>query len=184
MSKLIWHITMSVDGFIAGPNGAMDWMFAFIGPNPAADAIVRSIGAVLAGRRSYDLGRRHASDKKNPGIYGGAWTGPVFVLTHKPPTDEQDATITFLSDGIREAVATARQAAAGKSVLIIGANVAQQCLELGLVDEILVHLVPLLLGDGIRLFGQPGARPIQLQAQDYSQAGQVANLHFRVPTAA
>jgi dihydrofolate reductase len=184
MSKVIWHVTMSVDGFIAGPNGAMDCMFACVGPNPAANAVVQSIGAVLAGRRSYELGRRAARDNKNRGTLGGAWNGPVFVLTHRPPADELDATIAFLSHGACDAVATARRAAQGKNVLVIGANAARQCLEQALVDEIVIDLVPLLLGDGVRLFGQPGGHPIQLQPQDFSQAGPVANLHFGVPLAA
>jgi dihydrofolate reductase len=83
-------------------------------------------------------------------VYGGAWTGPQFVLTHRPPGREEDPTVTFLSGDIRIAVTRARTAANGKNVVLIGASVARQCIDAGLVDEILVHLVPLLLGDGVR----------------------------------
>ncbi len=104
----------------------------------------------------------------------------MFVLTHEAPDDEEDPTITFLSGDVRKAVATALEAARGKNVLVIGANVARQCIEEGLVDEILVHLAPLLLGDGVRLFDRPGAAPVDLETTSVTQAGQLANLRFRV----
>lgn len=92
----------------------------------------------------------------------------------------RNPTITFLAGDVRGAVARALEAAAGKNVVIIGANVAQQCIDEGLVDEILAHLAPLLLGDGVRLFGRPGSPPIDLEATSVTQSGQVTNLRFRV----
>lgn len=177
---VLWHVTMSLDGYIAGPGDAMDWVFRHAGPNPEVDATIPTIGAVLAGARTHGVGRRPALPEEAQGVYGGAWSGPVFVLTHHPPDDEHDPHLTFLSGDIVAAVRTARDAAEGRSLLVLGADVARQCLAAGLVDEILVHLVPILLGDGVRLFGGPGAAPVALVTLSVSQAGQVANLRFRV----
>ncbi len=143
MGKVLWHVTMSLDGFIAGPGDAMDWMFPYVVPNPVVDEIIKTTGSVLAGRRSYNVGARKGQRAEFRKVYGGAWTGPQFVLTHEAPDAPEDPTITFLSGDIRKAVATALQAAEGKDVVVIGANVAQQCIDEGLVDEILVHLAPL-----------------------------------------
>ncbi len=179
MGKVLWHVTMSLDGFIAGPGDAMDWVFRYAGPNPAVDEAIKTTGAVLAGRRSYDVGRRKGQRVEARKIYGGAWTGPVFVLTHQAPERPEDPTITFLSGDIRRAVSIALGAAEGRNVLVIGANVAQQCINNGLIDEILVHLAPLLLGDGVRLFGRPGL-PVDLETTSVTQSGQLTNLRFRV----
>lgn len=183
MAKVLWHVTMSLDGFIAGPGDSMDWIFRpqHRSPNPEAAEIVQSIGSILAGRRvGYDLGRTTDLPPPARKPYGGAWTGPMFVLTHHPPEDPDDPSITFLTCSVREAVDTAAKAAGDKKVVIFGANLAQQCLAEGLVDEIFIHLVPVLLGDGVRLFGHPGASPVDLEAASVTQAGQVTNLGFRV----
>jgi hypothetical protein len=82
MSKLTWHVTMSLDGFIAGPDDSVDWAFGHSGePNPVADAVRTSTGAILAGRRRHDVATRRYDGVA--GICGGAWSGPVFVLTHR-----------------------------------------------------------------------------------------------------
>ncbi len=180
MRKVLWHVTMSLDGFIAGPGDAMDWMFRYVVPNPVVDEIIQTTGSVLAGRRSYDVGARKGQRAEFRKVYGGAWTGPQFVLTHETPDAPEDPMITFLSGDIRKAVATALQAAEGRDVVVIGANVAQQCIDEGLVDEILVHLAPLLLGDGVRLFCRPGGAPIDLETTQVTQSGQLTNLRFRV----
>ncbi|MGB0096227.1 MAG: hypothetical protein WBP81_27275 [Solirubrobacteraceae bacterium] len=114
------------------------------------------------------------------GIYGERWTGPLFVLTHRIPDGSEDPEITFLSDGIENAVAAARAGVQRKSVGIFGANVARQCIEHGLLDDIIVHLVPTLLGDGVRFYDAPGVGPIALELTIASEAGQVTDLHFRV----
>lgn len=186
VAEVLWHVAMSLDGFIAGPGDSMDWMFRpqYRGPNPEVAEIIDGIGAILAGRRTgYDIGRAGAADLP-PGAqkpYGGAWTGPVFVLTHHPPEQPDDPSLTFLTCDVREAVATAAEAAAPTKVVIFGAELARQCLEAGLVDEIVIHLLPTLLGDGIRLFGRPGEPSVDLEATSVTRAGQVTNLRFRVP---
>jgi dihydrofolate reductase len=180
MGKVLWTVTMSLDGFIAGPDDAMDWVFRYVGPNSAVDEVIQTTGAVLAGRRSYDVGRRPGQRPEVRKVEGGAWSGPEFVVTHEAPDDEEDSTITFLSGDIGDAVATALEAAQGKDVMVIGANIAQQCIDEGLVDEILICMAPLLLGDGVRLFGRPGASPVDLEPTSVTQAGQLTNLRFRV----
>ena len=102
----------------------------------------------------------------------------MFVLTHEPP-DPPDPAVTFLTGDIGEAVATARNAAGGKNLEILGADVAGQCLRRGLVDEILVYVLPVLLGDGIR-FSSPGLARIDLEPLSSTRSGAVTILRFRV----
>ena len=175
--KVIWSVTMSLDGFIAGSNDEMDWVFQYTDPNPLVEEVIRTTGAVLAGRNSYDVGKR-AKRAELREVFGGGWSGPQFVLTHKAA--EADPANTFLSGDIRKAVSIALEAAKGKNVNIIGADVARQCMDAGLVDEIIVFLAPILLGDGIRLFSRSGAAPIDLETIGVTQSGQVTNLRFRV----
>ena len=160
MSEVIWHVTMSLDGFIAGPGHAMEWAFEHGGPNPVGEAVMNSTGAILGGRGWYDAATPRYDGVA--GIYGGRWSGPVFVLTHRPLEDEK---VTPLAGDVGDAVETARDAAGGKNVEVFGANVADQCLAAGLIDEIVVHLAPVLLGDGVRLYGRPGAPTIRLDGE-------------------
>lgn len=179
MTNVVWGGTMSLDGFIAGPEDDMDWVFEYDGPNPAVDEMIQTTGAILAGRRSYDVGERDTG-KPSGEAFGGAWTGPEFVLTHRPPPSLERSDKTFLSGDIREAVATARAAAGERNLLIIGANVARQCLEHGLIDEVLVLIAPTLLGAGVRLYEAAGGRRIHLEPIEAAHVGQVTNLRFRV----
>lgn len=173
----IWHVTMSIDGFIAGPGDAMEWMAGYEGTNPEVDELVASIGAILAGRGSYDAGAKQS----NPAFqkpYGGAWSGPIFVLTHRP-TKSRDPDVIFFSADISRAVATAQKAARDKNVAIFGADVARQAVEKGLIDELFVHIAPVLLGDGTRLYAHPAATRVKLQPISVSQPSDVTNLRFR-----
>lgn len=174
MARVLWHVTMSLDGFIAGPGGRMDWMLGFGEQNDEVDELIPQIGAVLAGRHTYDVGARQSrAEFQKP--YGGAFNGPVFVLTHHAP---QDGSVTFLSGDIRKAVETAAAAAGGKYVVLFGADVARQCIEAGLVDDVLIHVVPVLLGDGVKLFSRKGADEVHLELIDVSRAVQVLNVRF------
>jgi dihydrofolate reductase len=176
---LLWHVTMSLDGFIAGPDNAMDWVFEYAEPNPAVDEVIGTTGAILAGRRTYDVGRRDVG-KPSGEAFGGAWTGPQFVLTHAVPDGFDDPSVTFLGGDITNAVNRALTAAGGRNVLVLGANVAKQCIEAGLLDEVLVHVAPVLLGDGVRLFGGPGFGRVDLEPISVERVGRLANLRFRV----
>jgi dihydrofolate reductase len=174
--------TMSLDGYMAGPEHEMDWVFEYAGDaSPElVQELIDTTGAILAGRGSYNVGR-NSTRRETSGPFGGRWTGPQFVLTHDPPDDEEDESITFLSGDIRDAVATAREAAGGeKNVLIFGSNVANQALDAGLVDEYLILLLPVILGDGIPLFPR-GRERVDLAPIDISRSGQVVNLRYGVP---
>jgi dihydrofolate reductase len=177
MSKVVWHITMSVDGYIAGPGDDMGWMGDYELESPVGEEVIDNTGAILAGRRWHDLAIERWEGRH--GIYGGHWTGPVFVITHEPPAEPPDPEITFVSDGIDQAIAAAREAAAGRDVGILGANTAQQAVAGGLLDELVIHLVPLLLGGGIRLFG-PGLEPVRLERLSAGLSGDATDLRFRV----
>ena len=162
---------MSLDGFIAGPDDAMGWIFEHLGGELFPE-VERATGAMLVGRRTHDVAQRMAPADHE---YDG---GPVFVLTHRPPAEPVPG-VTFLTGDLADAVATARAAAGGKNVEVLGADLASQCLREGLVDEVLVYVVPVLLGDGVR-FSTPDLGRIDLEPIGNQQAGDVTMLRFRV----
>src|SRR5262245_11113775 len=181
---------MSLDGFIAGRDDAMDWVVAQwsdggestrdieVQRSAVADEVLRRAGAILGGRRWYDVAVREFDGYE--GIYGGQWSGPVFVLTHRPPGADHHPAITFLTGDLTDALATAAGAAAGKDVIVFGANLAAQCLRAGLLDEIVIHLVPVLLGGGVRLIDTPDLAPVALERTLVATSGQITDLRFAV----
>jgi dihydrofolate reductase len=178
MAAVVWHVTMSVDGFIAGPDDAMDWVFDYFSEasNETVGEVIETTGAIVMGRHTYEV-----EDRYRQGIYGGAWTGPYYVLSHEPPGVVPEwMTGTFIDEDIGSAVARATRAAAGKNVGILGANLAKQCLERGLLDEIIIHLAPVLLGDGVRLFAVPGGELVRLEPTQVKRTGPLTDLRFRV----
>ena len=177
MSNVIWHITVSLDGFIAGPADAMDWVFDYWdSASDTADDVIKSTGSIIMGRGTYEV-----EDRNRPGIYGGAWTGPYFVLTHERPEVIPDwMTGEFIDEPIENAMARAKTAAEGRNVVILGATLARDCMERGLLDEIVVHLAPVLLGDGVRLFSVAGGRKVRLEPSAVARSGRITDLRFRV----
>jgi dihydrofolate reductase len=177
MGKVIWHTMMSVDGFIAGPDDDMGWVFeADGGSGDTVDEIVRSIGALLVGRRTQDV-----EDRLQPGFYGGAYSGPFFVLRHDLPAEPplvKGVTGEFLNVGIDEAVRIAKAVAAGGDVVVLGANIARQCVEAGVLDEIIVHVAPVLVGDGVRLFERVGREPVRLEFISSADEGEMTVLRY------
>ena len=171
LGKVVVNRAMSVDGFIAGPDHAMSWIMEYL-KDDLFPEVMAATGAMLVGRGTHEVAKRMSPE--NTGYDGG----PVFVLTHRPP-DEPEGGVTFLSGDLTEAVSTARAAAGGKDLEILGANLASQCLRLGLVDEVLVYVVPVLLGDGVR-FSTSGLGRIDLEPFSNTQAGLVTMLRFRV----
>jgi dihydrofolate reductase len=201
MSKIILDITMSLDGFIAGPNDGpgsplgeggerlFAWYYSgdtdFDMPSgemtfkvsPASAEVlqeVHEIGAIVTGRRTFDIanawGGRHPADV------------PVFVVTHTVPQEwvYEGSPFTFVTDGVESALEQAKQAAGAKDVGVGAASIAQQCIEAGLLNEIQIHLVPVLLNDGVRLFDHPGAEPIDLESMRVVETPGVTHLRFRV----
>ena len=157
----------------------MGWVFDVDGgPGQTVEEVVRSMGALLVGRRTQDV-----EDRLQPGFYGGAYRGPFFVLRHDPPAQPpvvKGVTGQFIDLGIEEAVALAKDAADGANVVVFGASIARQCLEAGLLDEIIVHDAPVLVGAGVRLYESAGAAPIRLDPISSHEEGETTVLRFAV----
>jgi len=147
---------------------------------PSADNLrdtIKDAGALLAGRRVFDFAR--------------GWDGshpldvPVFVVSHSVPAGwpRPDVPFTFVTTGVADAVAAASAAAGDKVVAVAGANVAQQCLNLGLLDEVHVDLVPVLLGRGIRFFDHLEDAPVMLDDPSVVEGRRVTHLRYRVSAA-
>ena len=113
--------------------------------------------------------------------YGGAWTGPIFVLTHPPEDARQAEGITVLSCPVEEAVQIALDAAGGKNVEVFSPTIGSQLLNKGLIDEIDLHIAPILLGEGIRLYDKPGGEPIRLHRVGGDPVS-VVNVRYRPAT--
>ena len=124
-----------------------------------ADRLLANTGALLVGNNTFGGDDPNRGTDKE-GAFGGRYHGPVVVLTHRPPADPP-AGITFCGD-LASAVAKAKEAAGDKYVNVLGANVAKQCLEARLLDEVLVFIAPVLLGDGVPLFRSPGGTNVRL----------------------
>jgi dihydrofolate reductase len=178
MAKLLYSATMSLDGFIAGPGGDMSWLTRYLGPNPTVQALIDDIGALLIGNRTFRGDDPHRGDAEKEGKpFGGGWSGPQFVLTHHAP-DAPVPGVTFVGD-LASGVAAAKAAAGEKYVNLLGASVARQCLEAGVLDEIFVCIAPVLLGDGVRLLDWPGGTSVELERLSVSEAPQATNLWWR-----
>jgi dihydrofolate reductase len=178
--KVVVNRAMSLDGFIAGPGHTMDWgggrpLAHFVAREDFAE-IAAATGSMLIGRRTWDVGSKMEAD--DPGSVDYPFSGPFFLLTHRP-LEPPDSNVTILSGDIGAAVATALDAAGGRNLEILGADVAGQCLARGLVDEILVYVLPVLLGDGIP-FSAPGLARVDLEPLSSARSGDATILRFRV----
>ena len=172
--KVLWHFTMSLDGFVAGPDHAMDWMNGTgLSFRPGLiDEYVATTGAVLGGRDGWNV----IGDNRP---YGGAWDGPIFVLTHHPEDARPAAGVTFLNCGPAEAVRIGLAAAGGKNLEVFSPTIGRQLLELELIDEIDLHIAPVLLGQGIRLYDNPGHAPIRLHRVGGDDTTSSINVRYR-----
>jgi dihydrofolate reductase len=177
--KVIVHRSMSLDGFVAGPDHEMDWIFDHVAPGEGAEEIMAATGAMLSGRHTYEVGRR-ARRPETSAAYGGAWSGAEFVLTHRERTASDNPAAVFLSGDVADAVATGLAAAGGRNLEILGSDVTAQCLARGLVDEIYVHVLPVLLGAGVPLYRSEAMAPVALEALGSTSSGPVTSLRFRV----
>lgn len=177
MSTLLYSATMSLDGFIAGPGGDMSWLGDHLGPDPAAADLMGRVGSLLIGNRTFHGDDPNKGTDKE-GAFGGAWRGPQVVLTHHPP-EAPVPDVTFATDLVT-AVDTAREAAGDAYAAVLGADVARQCLEAGLLDEIYVFVAPVLLGDGVRLFDHPGGTDIALERMSVTEGPEATRIWMRV----
>jgi dihydrofolate reductase len=176
--KVLWHFTMSLDGFVAGPNHNMDWTMTGISSRPGlVEEYIETTGAVLGGRDGWD-----AAGDSRP--YGGAWDGPIFVLTHYPEDATPADGVTFLNSDPAEAVRIGLAAAGGKNLEVFSPTIGRQLLELGLIDEIDLHIAPILLGEGIRLYDNPGGKPIRLHRLGDGDPTAAVNVRYRPTTTA
>lgn len=178
MAIVIVHATITLDGFLADPDGGVDWMFGRPSApedGPVVETIMGRIGAVVGGaNRSQAI-----EDGELP--YGGMLKAPVYLMTHRAHEPiERDGTIyTFVVDDISEAVAMAAQSAGAGWVSLLGGSISRQCLRLGLVDEVHLHVAPVLLGDGISLFAGLGQR-VELERLETSAYASETHLRYRV----
>jgi len=200
MTQIFTALSASLDGFIAGPDdgpdrplgrGGMrlfDWYSD--GDTPSRfyeafklsaasaevfDAVAGRVGAVISGRQTYDITNGWGGDGPLPGA-------PLFVLTHQVPDQvpQGSSRYTFVTDGIESAVRQASEAAGGKDVSVMGAAPVQQALRAGLLDEVEIHLVPVLLGGGVRLLDHLGDNPVDLEVLQVVDAPGVTHLRYRV----
>ena len=165
MGNVRGGMTVSLDGFVNDRNGDLSRLYPDLEALRQTEMLQESmqiVGAVVMGRRAFALG--------DPDEYADnyEYQVPIFVLTHhipeKHPRENDRLTITFVTGGIAGAIAQAQAAAGAKDVQVIGgASTIQQCLQAGLLDELQIGLVPVLLGDGLRLFDQPNLEHLQLE---------------------
>lgn len=192
MSASVLYMSMSLDGFIAGLNdgpdhpggddGAVERLHAWAEPDAGDDRSVAALadqndamnatGAVLAGRRTVE----------QIDYWGGAHHGaPIFVVSHRPapPAAARYPLVTYVTDGIESAMAQAKAAAGDRDVLVHGAVTAQRALAAGVLDELQIHLIPVLLGSGLRQFDVLGAR-IELDVVRVVDTPLATHLRYRV----
>jgi len=197
---VITGITMSLDGFVAGPNDGPErtlgdggerlfkWYFGGdtevrmhggpvlkVSPKSAEllEEALKTTGAMVAGRRMFDI--------------AGGWDGhppiaPCFIVTHRVPQEwvKEGSPFTFVTDGVESAIEQARAAAGDKNVSVATASITQQCIQADLLDEVEIALAPVLLGGGVRLFDYLGAAPVELESIRVVDAPGVTHLRYRV----
>ena len=187
MTNVTFDLSMSLDGFVAGPNDEIDplhdWLFG--GEHPSRfgfgsmteesrallDAGIDTLGAIVVGRNSFEASGR----------WGGSplFGAPTFVVTHEPPTEKR-GDFTYVTDGVEAAIEQARAAAGEKDVALMGAIVPQQAIRASLVDEFVIHLIPVLLGEGKRLFDHLGGRVDLERTQVVVAPEGVTHVRYRV----
>ncbi len=192
MGKIVMDMSMSLDGYIAATNDNSDqplgedgqrlhdWYFKDNAQEyqKVIEEDLASVGAVILGRRTYENNVHTSWGGKGP-----LGSVPCFVLAHAdhvPPKEAIGPVFTFVSDGIASALAKAKALAGDKDIHLMGANVQQQFLVAGLIDEIHVDVVPVLLCEGVRLFDSLGSKHISLEQLEVGEGDQVAHLTYRV----
>ena len=189
MGKVTYDISMSLDGFVSGPNVRLeaglgdggerlhDW--GFHSTDPRNLKLVEGwthTGAVITGRTTYDMSIQYlGADGPIPSV-----RVPVFILSHSVPTDVPAGSVYTFVDSVEAAYEKAKQAAGDKDIGIQGPNVAQQFIKRGLVDEIFIHIVPVLFGSGLRLFEDSDGEPVPLETVEVIETKEAIHMRFRV----
>jgi dihydrofolate reductase len=189
MARVVSTMSMSLDGFVTGPDDSRrlplgrggkplhHWVFSEDqGDREILAELLDTVGAIVMGRRSYDF----CVGDGGWGDGGPAGKTPCFVLTHRDADPAAPPVFTFVTDGIGSAVEQAKQAAGDKNASLHGASALQQCLRAGLVDEIQVHLIPILLGGGVRLFDNLGGTPFELARDRVVTTPNATHLRYHV----
>lgn len=191
MAKVMSAMSMSLDGYVTGPDDSRAHPLGIGGEplhhwlhedrNAPADSallaeLVAGAGAVVMGRKSFDF----CEGDGGWGDGGPVGDVPCFVVTHRPPPAHAAKVFTFVHDGVASAIEQAKAAAGDKVVGLHGATTLQQGLAAGLVDGILVHLIPILLGGGVRLLDDIGGKPIELARERVLTTPLVTHIEFRV----
>jgi dihydrofolate reductase len=181
MTKVILDMAVSLDNSIGIPNDYRLHNWYFSSADPLNKMVVKELeentGAIILGRRSYDVADVVDGWMDNP------YKVPHFVITHNIPAKpaKGDTEFTFVTDGVGSALAQAKAVAGDKPVIIGGgADIAQQFLKAGLLDEIQLHLVPILFGGGSPLFANFGTEPLELEQTKVIQAEGVTHISYRV----
>lgn len=185
MATVVLEIGMSLDGFVAGPGDDIGpvldvWLDP---PSGAMSDVNRELvegwfttSAVVMGRRMFNLGVEQSGWADNP-----PYQAPIFVPTHSAPDNVAATNFTFVTDGVVSAVKQAQDAAGDGVVTIVGgANVFQQALDARVFDELRLHITPVVLGDGIRLFDSLKAVPVDLEVSKTIHAPDVTHVTYRV----
>jgi len=188
MGKVIYEVSMSLDGFISGANvrpeaGLGDggerlheWTFSADPRNRKIIESFTSVGATIAGRTTYDLAIPYWGAD---GPLGPARL-PTVIVSHGVPRDVPQGSVYSFVNGVEAALETARSAAGDKDISIAGANVGQQFLKRGLIDELAIHVVPVLFGSGTPLFGDLDSQHVSLEPIEVIATAEVTHLRFRV----
>lgn len=180
MARVIAGMTVSLDGFVNDRDGSVGRLYpdmAELRQREAMQRQIRATGAVVMGRRTYDMGDDYTDYE---------FQVPIFVITHRPPERVAKGanghlSFAFVTEGIEHAVARAKAAADGRAVTIVGGpETIRQCLLAGLVDELEIDVRPVFLGDGLRLFDGMGDAPVGLEPIDVGASSGVVHLRFRV----
>ncbi|MGH3303616.1 MAG: dihydrofolate reductase family protein [Streptosporangiaceae bacterium] len=182
MTTVVADMSVSLDGFVADSADRADKVFTWYGKpqpeqsprEPTGEAVGMGLGVIVYGRRTFDVAR---------GWNGRHPTGaPVVVVTHSVPAGwpRQNSTVSFDTAGIQSAMATAAEIAGDKVIALGSPSIIQQCLALGMVDRIQVKVVPVLLGNGIRLFGTLGTDPIELDDPEVTEGNGVTHLYYTI----
>ena len=166
MGKVVVGMTVSLDGFVNDRFGQVDRLYPDLAALRKTEMLresIRTTGAVLMGRRAYEMGDPDSYDWDDY-----EFQVPIFVITHhvpeKIPRENGKLTFTFVTDGVQSAIAKAKKAAGDKNVTVVGgASTFQQCVNAGLCDEMQIGIMPVLLGNGLRLFENIDTEHIELQ---------------------